>query len=605
MKWVICSVKAGLLVFGACILLVTASAISFAQTSSQLRIGILSFRGSEGAERTWGQTIRYLEEEFPEFSVSYATLTLQQISEQAGELDFIITNPGHSFQLERTLGVSRIATARSYRNKNHMGDLGSVLFTKRDSTLLDFEDFEGARVGIVSKSAFGGYLAALHELKQHADVRIEPVVLGFPQQNVVEAVLNGNVQAGIARACLLESLDAAGKLSMKQFRIIGKQQDNEFSCAHTTPLYPGWAFLKVPGVSPELATRVAQALLAMPEQSAEDEWLGHSSWIAPSSYASVEAVYRGLELYPYNRNLPQILRDWLKQNQIFIGIVILLCGAFFLHVGHVEYLVRRRSRQLEEASEKLANALRRNVMLEKELAHAGRVSSLNILAGSLAHDLKQPLGAISTFAYSLLQRLERGTADKETLERQLTRISGQANRASEFINSMRAFLHKQPEARQLVDLRDLLDETVMLMQTHATRHGCQLKWQRPDKAVMMCCDDVQLRQVTVVLLQNALDATVEAGVENGIISLLLEVNANRCEITVNDEGSGIPEELQEKVFEPFYSSKGSLGLGLATAHSIIDNHDGTLQLHPRASKGTCARVSLPLTQTDKDMTSDR
>lgn len=83
---------------------------------------------------------------------------------------------------------------------------------------------------------------------------------------------------------------------------------------------------------------------------------------------------------------------------------------------------------------------------------------MNILAGSLAHDLKQPLGAISTFAHSLRQRLDRGTADEETLQKQLTRISEQANRASDFINSMRSFLNKQPEARRRVDLRDLVDE---------------------------------------------------------------------------------------------------------------------------------------------------
>lgn len=580
--------------------LIAQADLSFAQDKPEVRIGVLSYRGGIEAQRTWGPTIAYLQQALPHITLSYVPMTLQQIAEQADDLHFIITNPGHSFQLERIAGVSRIASARSRKNEDQMHDLASVLFTRSDSPLKTFGDFEKARVGVVSSEAFGGYLAALQTLKHNTngEVEIDPVPLGFPQQRIVEAVLRGDVQAGIIRACLLESMSAAGKLDLAQVRVIGKQAAGNFACAHTTPLYPGWAFLKVPSVSSELATQITQALLAMPPQFGEDEWLGHSSWIAPVSYASVENVYRELELYPYNKDLPQILQDWVERNYMLIGIAILLCGAFILHVGHVEFLVRRRSRQLEAAGDQLTEALRRNVMLENELAHAGRVSSLNILAGSLAHDLKQPLGAISTFAHSLLQRLERETADKATLQKQLTRISEQANRASEFINSMRSFLNKQPEARRIVDLRDLMDETVMLMRTHSAKHGCQLEWSRPETPVRVCCDDVQLRQVAVVLLQNALDATIEAGLSNGRIVLAMHHDGQTCRITVCDEGSGIPEHIKDQVFEPFCSSKGSLGLGLATAQSIIDSHEGLLKLEPRTPQGTCASVTLPLAPND-------
>lgn len=145
-----------------------------------------------------------------------------------------------------------------------------------------------------------------------------------------------------------------------------------------------------------------------------------------------------------------------------------------------------------------------------------------------------------------------------------------------------------------MDLRDLIDESVMLMRTFAGKHGCQLEWHRPEKPLTVCCDDVQLRQVAVVLLQNALDATVEAGLEDGTITIQLETSTTQCSLLVCDEGAGIPEELKERVFEPFYSSKGSLGLGLATAMSIVDSHEGTLTLTDRAPQGTNATVTLPL-----------
>ncbi|QUS58519.1 sensor histidine kinase [Pseudovibrio brasiliensis] len=572
--------------------------------SEMVRVGILSYRGSLETQRTWAPTIEHLQRELPDVEFSYLPLTLQQIAEQAEQLDFIITNPGHSFQLERIAGVSRIASARSHVNKSEMQDLGSVIFTRTDSGIATLMDLRGVTAGVVSTEAFGGYLAAKHSLQmslgKEAELLVKP--LGFPQQTVVDAVVNGGVQVGIVRACLLESMSAAGKLDKSQIRVLGQQYDPEFACARTSELYPGWAFLKVPGVSPQLATRITQALLSMPDGVCTDEWLGHANWIAPVSYAAVERVYRDLALYPYNKDLRQILKDWVERNYFLLGVVIVLSGAFLLHVGHVEFLVRRRSQQLEAASDKLADALQRNLILENELAHAGRVSSMNILAGSLAHDLKQPLGAISTFAHSLRKRLDRGTADEETLQKQLTRISEQANRASDFINSMRSFLNKQPEARRRVDLRELVDETVMLMRTFATKHDCQLHWEPPKEPVFVCCDDVQLRQVMVVLLQNALDATVEAGLEGGVISILLESSAGSCALMVCDQGAGIPKELEEKVFEPFFSSKGSLGLGLATALSIVDSHEGELTLSPAPHAGTCATVMLPLAgpQTERN-----
>ncbi|SDR06383.1 PhnD/SsuA/transferrin family substrate-binding protein [Pseudovibrio sp. Tun.PSC04-5.I4] len=568
-----------------------------AQTASKtVRVGILAYRGNLASQRTWAPTIEHLRRTLTDVNFSYLPLTLQQIAEQADQLDFIVTNPGHSFQLERIAGVSRIASARSRVNKNQMQDLGSVIFVRADSAIKTVGNLKDTRVGVVSTEAFGGYLAALNSVKQStgADPNFRVQTLGFPQQNVVDAVLNGEVQVGIIRTCLLESLSESGKLDRTRVRVIGEKSDPNFVCSSTTQLYPGWAFLKVSGVSPDLATRITQALLSMPKNPSADKWLGHSSWIAPVSYASVETVYRELSLYPYNKNLRQTLKAWVERNYILLGVVIILCGAFMLHVGHIEFLVRRRSRQLETAGDQLTEALQRNLILENELAHAGRVSSLNILAGSLAHDLKQPLGAISTFSFSLLQRLERGTADKETLQKHLTRISQQANRASDFINSMRSFLNKQPEARSRVDLRDLIDESVMLMRTFASKHGCQLEWHRPVMPVPVCCDDVQLRQVAVVLLQNALDATVEAGLEEGTITIQMETTQTQCSVLVCDEGVGIPEELKERVFEPFYSSKGSLGLGLATAMSIVDSHEGTLTLNDRNPQGTCATVTLPL-----------
>lgn len=556
-----------------------------------LRIGVLSYRGADVARRTWADTANHLRGALPGVDVRLVSMSLERLTAAAvaGEVDFVITNPGHSYQLVRRSGASRVASARSQIAADQTRALGSVIVTRADGPVTTLEEVQGGTLGIVSRNAFGGYQVALHRLHEALGpkARITPQVVGFPHQAVLTAVLDGTVDAGVVRACLIESLAATDHLDPDRFRVLGERDAPRFGCRTSTDLYPGWAFLKLPHVSPELATDVARALFAMPPPAGRDPWLGHDGWIAPVSYGAVEAVYRDLGLYPFGDDLPAVLRRWMHDNLLWVAVGAVLLGLFLLHVAHVELLVRRRTRQLEKAAQHTRH-------LESEMAHTERVSSMSMLAGSLAHDLNQPLAAISTYAHGLLLRHQRGTATPEVMESTLHRISEQANRASAFIRSMRAFLTKQPEHKENLDLREVVDEVVMLMKTHAAKQDCRLDWHRPTAPVIVHGDGIQLRQVAVALVQNALDAT-EGGCH---IEISLDPLADTCMLTVADRGTGLDDAARARAFDPFFSTKGGLGLGLSTAASIVDHHDGVLTLDPRPGGGTLARVRLPLAHSD-------
>jgi two-component system sensor histidine kinase TtrS len=256
-----------------------------------------------------------------------------------------------------------------------------------------------------------------------------------------------------------------------------------------------------------------------------------------------------------------------------------------LHVAHIEWLVRRRTRELEAEAA-------RNRRLERELAHTERVSSMATLAGSLAHDLNQPLAAISTFAGGLLRRQREGTLEPEAGTRALERIVEQANRASAFIAAMRRFLAKEPEHPERLDLRDVVDEAVMLLAPQARRAGLTLAWDRPRRPAPSTGVEVQLRQVVVALVQNALDATRAAG-RDAPVAIDLARDGGRWRLEVADRGAGLADEAKARAFEPFFSTKEGLGLGLATAAAIVDHHDGALELRDRDGGGTTARLTLP------------
>ncbi len=554
-----------------------------------LRVGVLSYRGAEAARGDFEQAAAHLRRALPERALEVAPLTLEELDAAAreGRVDFIFTNPGNSFQLARRHGASRLATARYPALDDPHSVIGALIVTRADSDVRALADLVDRRLGVVDAAAFGGHLLARDRLAAalgNAARRIETVELGFPQQSVLQALRRGDVDAGVLRTCLLERLIADGSVQPGEFRALAPMAQVEVDCLSSTTLHPGWALLKLPHVRPETATRVLAALLSQPPRAAPDP-LRADGWLAPLGYASVEEVYRRLALPPFAPDLRAGVRAWLRENVVWVAVGAILLGAFLLHVAHVEYLVVRRTRELERA------AIERRA-LEDEMAHSARVSSMATLAGSLAHDLNQPLAAIASFANGLKQRRRAGTDDVEATDNVLARIVEQANRAADFIRSMRAFLSRGEAIEQSLDLRDVVDDAVMLTSGHARGAGLALVWRRPGELMRVSGHPLRLRQVIVALIQNAVDASPSGRT----VTVALAARDAFWRLSVVDAGSGLDAEARRRATEPFFTTKGArgLGLGLSTALAIVEDHGGRLWLESRAGGGTLANVELPM-----------
>ncbi|MFW5655264.1 MAG: sensor histidine kinase, partial [Roseicyclus sp.] len=228
---------------------------------------------------------------------------------------------------------------------------------------------------------------------------------------------------------------------------------------------------------------------------------------------------------------------------------------------------------------------------EADMAHANRVSSMATLAGSLAHDLNQPLAAIASFANGLRQRRRAGTDDAVTTDQVLARIVEQANRAADFIRSMRAFLSRSEGPRARLDLREVAEDAVLLMQGQARAAALRLDWRRPPEPMPVTGDAPRLRQVFVALIQNAIDASPSGGT----VTVATTGDTRLWRVSVADAGPGLDEETRRRATEPFFTTKGEkgLGLGLSTALAIVEDHGGRLWLEPRDGAGTLAVMELP------------
>lgn len=252
------------------------------------------------------------------------------------------------------------------------------------------------------------------------------------------------------------------------------------------------------------------------------------------------------------------------------------------------------ARKVAEEQAKLAEAEAQR--LEQELAHVGRVSMLGELAGSLAHELNQPLTAIVSSAEAAERFMEAERRNDEEVRDALKDILEQGQRAGEIIAKIRAMLRKDPGqmARQDINLavRDVLEmarsDLVIRRVTPVLRLDAQLP--------PVSGHGVQLRQVLLNLVMNACDAMSDVPAEQRHLTIeSRRVTPDEVEVSVADTGSGFSEEMLQHAFEPFRTSKAKgLGLGLAICRSIIRTHGGSLFAANNPDKGATLRFTLPV-----------
>jgi len=227
-----------------------------------------------------------------------------------------------------------------------------------------------------------------------------------------------------------------------------------------------------------------------------------------------------------------------------------------------------------------------------QVAHLGRVATVGELAAAVSHELKQPLTSIRANAQAGALLLGRAPADVEQVLNILDDIASDSQRAAEIIEHMRMLLRKA-ETVSAVDLNEVARQAIRLLQRDATVRHTQLELMAEPELPKVPGDPVQLQQVVLNLLLNALDAASTA-IEHRAVMVRTTVADGMVELTVSDSGPGLAADVLEHLFEPFYSTKPhGLGLGLVIVRSIVERHHGRIQAKNRASGGAIFRVDLP------------
>ncbi len=214
----------------------------------------------------------------------------------------------------------------------------------------------------------------------------------------------------------------------------------------------------------------------------------------------------------------------------------------------------------------------------EKLAHVGRLSTMGEMTASIAHEINQPLTAISMYAQAGLKLLERG-GDETKLKDALEKLNVQALRAGAVIERIQRFAKSQEGVRELIDTNTLVLDLLKLAESDARLHAMELVVELADNLPPLYVDPIQIQQVALNLIRNAIDAMNEIDCRNGrriVISSSL-LPGELIEIAVKDLGPGVAEDQVDLLFTPFHTTKrDGMGMGLSICRSIITEHDGEL-----------------------------
>lgn len=267
--------------------------------------------------------------------------------------------------------------------------------------------------------------------------------------------------------------------------------------------------------------------------------------------------------------------------------MLLISAVFLVQAGLISGLLHERQRRRVaevESRQRLA-----------ELAHANRYSAVGELTTSIAHELNQPLGSILTNAETAELMLKSASPDISELRQILADIRRDDQRASEVIRRLRSVLKKTPFEIKQIELNDTVREAIGLVRAVADGRRITLTYMPVQADLPIKGDPVQLQQVVLNLIINAIDAISDADAGKREVSVSTARAGNQAEVRVTDTGPGIAASDLANVFDPFFTTKPQgMGMGLAIAATIIEAHHGTVAAANQPAGGALFTIRLPI-----------
>src|SRR5215469_1328932 len=243
------------------------------------------------------------------------------------------------------------------------------------------------------------------------------------------------------------------------------------------------------------------------------------------------------------------------------------------------------SKRAEEERERLRQA-------QAELAHINRVSTMGELTASLAHEIKQPIGAAVTNAEACVRLLDRDQPDIPEAREAASEMAKDARRAADIIDRVRSLYQKGSSELDAVDVNEVIREMALMLQNEANRHSVAIQTDLSAGLPKVMAERVQLQQALMNLMLNGIEAMQKTG---GVLSVKSQLaDDGQLLISVADTGVGLPADNINKIFDAFFTTKSQgTGLGLAITRSIVKSHGGRIWATVNSGRGATFHFTLP------------
>jgi C4-dicarboxylate-specific signal transduction histidine kinase len=269
----------------------------------------------------------------------------------------------------------------------------------------------------------------------------------------------------------------------------------------------------------------------------------------------------------------------------------------------ISYSPLRPDSQRVEAALMIARDLTEHMLASEalreaqmQLAHVNRVTTMGQLAASIAHEVNQPVAAIVTNAEAGLRWLGARPPNLEEIRQSLDDIIKDGHRAGDVIDRIRALIKKVPPRNDPLDINEIVLEVIALTRSEVLRNGVSLQTQLANGSPLVQGDRIQLQQVILNLIVNAIEAT--SGASEGARELLVSTGkdaSNAVLVAVRDSGPGLDPEGLGRLFDAFYTTKpGGMGIGLSICRSIIEVHGGRIWATANVPQGAVFQFTLPV-----------
>jgi C4-dicarboxylate-specific signal transduction histidine kinase len=231
---------------------------------------------------------------------------------------------------------------------------------------------------------------------------------------------------------------------------------------------------------------------------------------------------------------------------------------------------------------------------QAQLAHVTRVTMLGEITASIAHEVNQPLAAVVMNGNACLRWLATDPPNLVEARESAQRIVSDGNRAGQVISRVRALVRGEPLEKKALDVNDVIADTIGFTRAEVARQGVATRIDLSENLPTVVGDRVQLQQVFVNLILNALEAMAAVTERPRVLTILSNSGVGNVLVEVRDSGSGLAPGESNRIFDAFFSTKpGGLGIGLSVTRSIVEQHGGRISAIPNDGSGLTMRISLP------------